>query len=90
MKMEKIQFTLEDGSIESFYIEAQTIIAGNTYLLVSDSLEGEAQVCILKDVSDPESDQACYEMVEDPEVLDAVFAVFQSELSDDEVTLTKS
>lgn len=75
--MEKIVFQLEDGTTAEFYVEEQTCIAGVSYLLVSDSMEDEAEAYILKDTSDPGSPEACYEMVEEEEELEAVFKVFE-------------
>ncbi|MCI5901575.1 MAG: DUF1292 domain-containing protein [Blautia sp.] len=80
--MEKIRFESEDGAIEEFYIEEQTKIRGISYLLVSDSLEEEATAYILKDVSEENSADACYEMVEDENELEAVFKVFEQMLED--------
>ncbi|MBQ8304882.1 MAG: DUF1292 domain-containing protein [Blautia sp.] len=80
--MEKLRFTSDDGTETDFYIEEQTCIAGITYLLVSDSLEDEASAYILKDISDTGSAQACYEMLEDDEELDAVYKVFQQMMDD--------
>lgn len=59
--MEKIRFQLEDGKEAEFYVEEQTRIGGTAYLLVSDSLDDEATAYIFKDVSDDESQEACYE-----------------------------
>ena len=75
--MEKIKFQSEDGTAVEFYVEEQTSIGGISYLLVSDSMEEEASAYILKDVSDADSQDACYEMVEDEDELEAVFKVFQ-------------
>lgn len=79
--MEKIEFQSEDG-ITEFYVEEQTTIAGTTYLLVSDSEEDEANAYILKDISGEESQDACYEMVEDEDELLAVSKVFEQMLED--------
>ncbi len=49
--MEKIRFQSPDGTVEDFYIEEQTRIGGVAYLLVSDSMDDEANAYILKDVS---------------------------------------
>ena len=43
--MEKITFTADDGTKEEFYIEEQTRISGINYLLVSDSMQNEANAC---------------------------------------------
>ena len=79
--MEKIKFQSEDGIVE-FYVEEQTTIAGITYLLVSDSQDDEANAYILKDISEKDSQEACYEMVEDEDELQAVFKVFEQMLDD--------
>ena len=50
--------------------------------MVSDSQDEEADAYILKDISAPGSTEACYEMVEDDDELQAVYAVFQQMLDD--------
>ena len=80
--MEKIRFQLTDGTVEEFYIEEQTRIGGVSYLLVSDSMEDEASAYILKDVSKDTDPDACYEMVEDDDELQAVYKVFEQMLED--------
>lgn len=80
--MEKIKFQLEDGTTAEFYVEEQTRIGGIAYLLVSDSLDDEANAYILKDLSSDDSKEACYEMVEDENELQAVFQVFEQMLDD--------
>ena len=84
--MEKIRFETEDGTVE-FYVEEQTKIRGISYLLVSDSMEDEANAYVLKDVSDAEGSEDCYEMVEDETELQAVFKVFEQMLDDVDLTL---
>ncbi len=85
--MEKISFRAEDGQIDEFYVEEQTTIGGQSYLLVSDSMDDEANAYVLKDISSGEGEEVCYEMVEDDEELDAVFKIFQEMMED--VDLTK-
>ena len=80
--MEKIRFQLADGTVEEFFIEEQTRIGGVSYLLVSDSMEDEASAYILKDVSKDTDLEACYEMVEDEDELQAVYKVFEQMLED--------
>ncbi len=80
--MEKIKFQSPDGTVEEFYIEEQTMIGGVSYLLVSDSMDEEATAYILKDVSTGTELEACYEMVEDDEELQAVYKVFEQMLDD--------
>lgn len=52
------------------------------YLLVSDSMEDEASAYILKDVSKDTDPEACYEMLEDEDELQAVYKVFEQMLED--------
>ena len=80
--MEKIRFQSPDGTVEDFYIEEQTRIGGVAYLLVSDSMDDEANAYILKDVSEYTDSEACYEMVEDENELQAVYKVFEQMLED--------
>ena len=80
--MEKIKFQSPDGTVEEFYIEEQTMRGGVSYLLVSDSMDEEATAYILKDVSAGTEPEACYEMVEDDEELQAVYKVFEQMLDD--------
>ena len=80
--MEKIRFQSPEGTVEEFYIEEQTRIGGVSYLLVSDSLEDEASASILKDISTDTDPDACYEMVEDENELQAVYKVFEQMLED--------
>ena len=68
--------------MEDFYIEEQTRIGGVAYLLVSDSMDDEANAYILKDVSEDTDSEACYEMVEDENELQAVYKVFEQMLED--------
>ena len=78
----KIRFQSPEGTVEEFYIEEQTRIGGVSYLLVSDSLEDEASAYILKDISTDTDPDACYEMVEDENELQAVYKVFEQMLED--------
>ena len=85
--MEKIKFQTEDG-IQEFYVEEQTRIYGCNYLLVSDSVtDEEAQAYILKDVSDPTSQEACYVMVEEEEELEVVSGVFSQMMEDVDIRM---
>ena len=72
----------QDGTEAEFYVEEQTRIGGVAYLLVSDSQDDEATAYIFKDVSEDDSQEACYEMVEDEDEMQAVFKVFEQMLDD--------
>lgn len=85
--MEKIEFQMENGEAPvQFFVLEQTLIAGVSYLLVSDSEEDDAEALILKDLSAPEDEESIYEIVDDDEELDAVAAVFANMLDDVEFT----
>ncbi len=81
--MEKIIFTADDGSKEEFYIEEQTRIGGVNYLLVSDSMEEEANAYILKELPSSQGEESEYVMVEDEVEFEAVSEVFSRMLDDD-------
>lgn len=79
--MEKIKFETDDGVCE-FYVIDETRISNHNYILVSDSLEDEAEAMILKDVSDESDTEAVYVPVEDQTELDALAKVFEESLGD--------
>ena len=64
--MEKIEFTFDDTdeSVEFFVLE-QTKINGSTYILVTDSEEGDAECLILRESLNGEEGNCIYEIVED-------------------------
>ena len=79
--MEKISFNTDEG-VEEFYVIDETRISNHNYILVSDSLEDEAEAMILKDVSSPSDTEAVYVPVEDEVELNAVASVFAESLGD--------
>ncbi len=79
--MEKIRFETDNG-IEEFYVIDETRISNTNYILVSDSLEDEADAMILKDVSTETDTEAVYEPVADEVELSAVAGVFAESLGD--------
>lgn len=85
--MEKIVFKLDDNAEEAFFVLEQTKLNGNTYILVTDSEEDEAECLILKDTSAPEDKESLYEVVEDEVELSAVLKVFEELLEDVEVLI---
>lgn len=81
--MEKIMFKSEEMQEEtSFYVLEQTRINGVSYILVTDSEEGDAQCWILKDTSSADSADSIYEFVEDDGELAALSKVFDELLDD--------
>ena len=86
--MEKISFTFEgtDEKVDFFVLE-QTKVNGNTYILVTDSDEDEAECLILKDTSAAEDQDSVYEIVEDDNELTAVLKVFEELLEDVDIEM---
>lgn len=81
--MEKIMFMPEDSKEPvAFYVLEQTRISGVSYILVTDSEDGDSQCLILKDKSGSEDAESLYEIVEDDMELRAVSKVFEELLED--------
>lgn len=79
----KIVFKGSDGEEVEFLALEQTKINGINYVLVADSEdEDEANALILKDISDENSQEATYAIVEDDIEFNALAKVF-SELMED-------
>ena len=86
--MEIISFTFEgtDEKVDFFVLE-QTKVNGNTYILVTDSEEDEAECYILKDTSAAEDKDSVYEIVEDDNELSGVLKVFEELLEDVDIEM---
>ena len=84
--MEKIVFQTETEESVEFYVLEQTRIGGIDYILVTDTTDDDAEALILRDMSQPEEEQALYEIVTDDEELNAVAAVFENMLDDIELS----
>lgn len=80
--MEKIKFMSEEMQEIEFFVLEQTKVNGISYILVTDSEEGDAECWIMRDISDEESAESIYDMVEDEEELYAVSKVFEELLED--------
>lgn len=80
-ELSKITFTTEDGEELEFFVLEETTISGNTYLLVADSIEEEANALILKE-EPGESDEAIYDIVENEDELAALSKVFEELMED--------
>ncbi len=79
--MEKIKFNTDEGVSEFFVID-ETRISNRNYILVSESLEDEAEAMILKDISAESDTEAVYVPVEDDVEMEAVASVFAESLGD--------
>lgn len=80
--MDKIKFMTETGEEVEFYVEEQTRVNGMNYILVTDSMEDEADAYILKDLSSDTDPEADYVMVEDDVELEAISKVFAQMMDD--------
>lgn len=86
--MEKIEFTFDDTEeAVEFYVLEQTKINGSTYILVTDSEEGDAECLIMKEVSVGDDEDCIYEIVEDDMELNAVSGVFEELLEDTDIKM---
>ena len=80
--MEKIKFMSEEMQEIEFFVLEQTKVNGISYILVTDSEEGDAECWIMRDVSTEDSVESIYDFVEDEEELYAVSKVFEELLED--------
>ncbi len=86
--MEKIKFVFDDTKDEvEFFVLEQTKVNGNSYILVTDSEEDEAECLILKDTSAAEDVESLYEVVEDENELMGVLKVFEELLEDIDIDM---
>ena len=83
--MEKIKFQSDGMEEAEFFVLEQTKINGTSYILVTDSEEGDAECLILRDRSEAEDTESIYEIVEDDTELSAVSKVFEELLEDIEI-----
>ncbi len=83
--MEKIVFRPEGEAPVEFYVLEQTMIAGKTYILVTDTEEGDGEALIMKDMSEPEAKECVYAVVTEDAELSAVAEVFGKILEDVEL-----
>lgn len=85
--MEKITLNIEGEGSQDFYALEQTVVAGKTYLLVTDSKEGDGEAFILRDDSGSEDSDALYSIVDSDQELRAVGQIFVKLLDEDGIEL---
>ncbi|WP_026506482.1 DUF1292 domain-containing protein [Butyrivibrio sp. MC2013] len=85
--MEKITLSPDGGKAVDFYALEQTVIGGKTYLLVSESMDGDADALILRDDSSAEDTDALYTIVDDDRELGAVGQIFAKLLSEEGIDI---
>lgn len=88
MEKDSILFTTDEGEEIPFYVIEQTTLAGENFLLVTDSAddEEEADAYIMREVTD-EDDQFLYELVDDDKQLEALSRVFEELLEDVDIQM---
>lgn len=88
--MHKITFRPDDGAPVDFFILAQTTRNGKTYILVTDSEEGDGDALILRNDTpeqDTEEEDALFALVEDDEELSACAEVFGKLLGEEDIEI---
>ena len=76
-----VNFTTDNGEEIPFFVVEETKIAGENYLLVTDSEDDEADAYILREVSE-NTEESFYEMLEDDDKINAISKVFAEVLDD--------
>ena len=80
--MEKIRFAPDGEEAIDLYILETTRLGGVDYILVTEEPEGDGEAMIMKDLSDPDVEEALYEFVEDEEEMKAIAKVFENIIED--------
>ncbi len=80
--MEKIVLEGDAGEELSLFPLETTRLAERDYILASDTPRGDGTCYILEDRSDPASEEAVYEIVEDENLLRQLLPVFAQLLDD--------
>ena len=84
MKNDMVSFLSEDGENIKLSVIEETKINGISYILVTDSFDGEDGECyIMKDISSGDDEDANYIFVEDENELDSVFEIFEKMMDED-------
>ena len=86
-KLEKVTFHPDGEAPVDFFVLEQTRIGGYSYILVTDSEDGDGEAMILKDTSRDGEEESVFVIVSDDEELRAVAGVFENML--DDITLEK-
>ncbi len=85
--MEKITFSPDGDEAVDFYVLEQTVIGAKTYILVTDTEDGDGEALILRDDSTKDSQDAIYTIVDDDNELEAVAMVFKKLLDEEGIGL---
>ena len=86
---DKIVMIMDDGTETEFTVLETTTLGGVDYILVTDAPDGEDGECyLMKDMSDPEDEEALYVDVEDENERETVMCIFE-EMLKDEISIEK-
>ena len=86
--MHKITFTPDEGEPVDFFVLAQTVQNGKTYILVTDSEEGDGDALILRnDTPEAEEEEALFCLVEDDQELSLCAEVFGKLLGEEDIEI---
>ncbi|WP_026509589.1 MULTISPECIES: DUF1292 domain-containing protein [unclassified Butyrivibrio] len=85
--MEKITFRPEGGEPVDFFVLEQTVIGAKSYILVTDTKDGDGEALILRDDSAENEAEANYTIVDDDKELEAVAVIFRKLLEEDDIGL---
>ena len=86
---EKIVMIMDDGTEAEFTVLETTRLGEVDYILVTDAPEDEDGECyLMKDMSEPEDEEALYVDVEDEDEREAVMKIFE-EMLKDEISIEK-
>lgn len=85
--MEKITFCPEGEEPVDFFVLEQTVIGAKSYILVTDTEDGDGEALILRDDSEEGEPEASYTIVDDDKELEAVATLFRKLLEEDDIGL---
>ena len=85
--MEKITFRPEGEEPVDFFVLEQTVIGAKSYILVTDTQDGDGDALILRDDSAESDTEANYTIVDDDKELEAVAVIFRKLLEEDDIGL---
>ena len=86
---DKIVMIMDDGTETEFTVLETTTLGGVDYILVTDAPDGEDGECyLMKDMSDPEDEEALYVDVEDENERETVMGILE-EMLKDEISMEK-
>ncbi|MDD3221204.1 MAG: DUF1292 domain-containing protein [Clostridia bacterium] len=87
-KAEKIVFVTDTDEEIEFYVVEQTRINDVNYILVTDSMDDEADAFILKEtVNEEDAEDVVYSDIEDMDELEAISKVFSEILEDIDIEM---